>query len=93
MNDEDGADPVFLALQKRVADARQALLDLVAEHPGRLWTARELVDTLRQSHGFHPTVVGIAIRDLVKRGSLKWTANRRIQGVQRAVAGHAVRTL
>lgn len=90
VEEEAEVDHVFLDLQKRVAGASQALLELVGEHPGREWTVRELVDDLWRRHRCRPAVVSIAMHGLAKRGSLEIMANQHIRTAPKGVAGLAV---
>jgi hypothetical protein len=66
---EDGAEAALLALAEKVAQAEQAIRQVLRENPTRVWTVRELQDAA--AGDLSSSVMSIAYLRLLKAGELQ----------------------
>ncbi len=77
---EDGAEAALIALAEKVTRAEDAIRQILAKEPKRVWTVRELQDTA--AGDLSSSVMSIAYLRLLKAGELQVDhASSRVEAV------------
>lgn len=76
------ADATDRALDEAIAQAREALLQVVSHEPERWWTPYEL--KARARNGCGSGVAGLALRELLREGRLEQRQDFRVRLIAQA---------